>query len=361
MLIRDAVATLGYQETQTEDLAIARIKGGRIVQSTLAGCHSRDLAELGDCYVATGAFRKGSIQPFAGRTRENAVRVYDLAFDLDLHDYLGCSKEAVHRLPDDVLAAELRALHDDGCDLFSTVGASWTTALATGYGLLFLARVAVPDQHRVQEAVELHAHLVGLLNRTFGSTIADVRVKDAGTRLIRLPGSLNHKNPDHPRLVAVIEERDDLLHLDDFDVARKPDLPPRRIIPDHAETLRADDERTIVLAVAEHWDEGKRHGLALGLSAMLGKANVPREQTKRIIVAICQEAGDLEVRDRLKAVDTTYDRIEQGLSASGYYGLRELLPAPTVEYVDFLLKPRFESRSLGEIEITARDAEHVRA
>lgn len=344
MLIRDAISKLGYEEDQHQDLAIARIKGGRIVQSTLAGCHERALDVLGDVYVATGAFRKGSIEPFAGRTRENAVRVYDLAFDLDLHDWLGCAKEEAHRLPEGVLETELRNLFADGCELLFAVRVPWTLAISTGYGLLFLSRVVTPDQIRVQDAADLNAHLVTLVNETFGNKIADPRVKDAGTRLIRLPGSSNHKNPDSPRPVEILEERDDLLHLDDFDFEKRPSLPPRRIIPDHAAQLSEDEERKIVLAVAEHWDEGVRHGLSLGLSAMLGKANVPREQARRIVAACA--ADDAEMRDRIKAVDTTYDRIEKGLSASGYYGLRELLPRPTLDFVDRILEPRFRAQSL---------------
>lgn len=358
MLIRDAISKLGYEETQTGDLCIARIKGGRIVQSTLANCHGRALDVLGDVYVATGAFRKGAIQPYAGRTQENLVRVVDLPFDFDLHDYLGCPKDDVLALPDGVLSESLGALAADALELLSVCGIPCTLTLRTGYGLLALSRLAVPDQLRASDATALHASLLQQVNDTFGDKIADPRVKDAGTRLIRLPGSFNHKNPDNPRPVEILEERDDLLHLDDFDFERKPALPPRRIIPDHAAQLSEDEERKIVLAVAEHWDEGVRHGLSLGLSAMLGKANVPREQARRIVAACAVD--DPETRDRIKAVDTTYDRIEKGLSASGYYGLRELLPHKTVEYVDHLLAPRFASRDLGAIDITMLDSRRER-
>lgn len=334
--IRDAIAQLGYAESSDESLCLTRIRGGHVINRTLKECHDKDLAPLGDIYVATGTFRRGSITQDGGRTRANLFRVVDLPFDLDLTDYLGIDKEHLHRSTDGELDGYLADLRDDAGEVLSLVGLSPLTWLSTGYGLLALCRLATDDQRRVDDAVRLHGHLVTRINDVAGFRLADPQVKDAGTRLIRLPGSFNMKGPAPRRVTIYGEPGDDLVHLDDWDIAAAPTKPPRRLIPKHAAALSQEDEEEIVLALNNCWAEGSRHGIALGVGGMLAKANVPEEQAQRIIEACA--AGDEEAADRARAVRTSYERVRSGLAVSGFMRLRDLLPHDVMQYIDAKLE-----------------------
>lgn len=107
MNIAQAVAVLGYEETESQHLCVARFPNGKYLHKTLAECGHLDMAGRGDIYLAAGAFRAGSLAGNEGRTQENCVRVYDLAFDCDLSDYLGAPKQHIWAYDDATLDREL--------------------------------------------------------------------------------------------------------------------------------------------------------------------------------------------------------------------------------------------------------------
>jgi hypothetical protein len=345
MLIHEAVAALGYEETPDQTLCIAAPIAGRMEHRTLAQCGERDLENLADVYIATGAFKPGSITAYSGRTRENLVRVYDLAFDFDLTDYTGLTRSDLVAESDATLEIYLRALQDDGGEVLSLCGIPITTWVSTGYGLLALARLATPDQTRLEDADALHKHLVTRVNEVHGSRLADPGVNDAGTRLVRLPGCVNTKGTV-PRPCRILHELDgdEPLHLDAFTFTSRPKTPPRRIIPAHSKGLDKEAEDAIVLAINNDYIEGSRHGIALGVAGMLAKSGLPRAQTERIITGVA--GGDSEIRDRLQAVATTYDRIERGLDVKGYTHLQSFLSPAVLAYVDNALEPLRVSRTI---------------
>jgi hypothetical protein len=343
MLIREAVAALGYEETLNEALCIAAPINGRMEHRTLAQCGDKDLGGLKDVYVATGAFRPGAITAYSGRTRDNLVRVYDLAFDFDLTDYLGLSRADLLSASDGELDVYLSALREDAGEVVALCGVPITTWVSTGYGLLALARLASPDQSRTADAITLHASLVDRVNEVHGSTLADPQVKDAGTRLVRLPGCVNTKGRV-PRPCTLLDHLsgDEPLHLDRFDIGRRVEKPPRRLIPKHGKELDKEVEGNVILAINNDYTEGSRHGIALGIAGMLAKSGLPRGNAERIIAAVA--AHDDEPGDRLRAVRTTYDRIERGLDVKGYTHLTSFLSPAVLAYVDSALEPfRFKS------------------
>jgi hypothetical protein len=350
VLIRDAVSSLGYEETTDQSLCIASLVNGTMQQRTLAQCHHRDLESLGDAYIATGAFRPSALQSDnTGRTRENLVRVYDLPFDFDLTDYTGLSRRDVLALSDGERDVYLSALQDEAEYICSLCDIPLTTWVSTGHGLLALARLATPDQTRIADAIALHASLVERINDVFGSPLADPQVKDAGTRLVRLPGSRNMKGAV-PRPCRILHELDgdEPLHLSAFSFATRPSAPPRRLIPKNGRELDKEVEDALVLAITNDYIEGSRHGISLGLAGLFGKASIPRAQAERIIEAVAR--GDAEVRDRLRAVSTTYARIERGLDVKGYTHLQSFLSPAVLAYVDNALEPLRVSRTI-EVDI----------
>lgn len=354
MKIRDAIAALGYEETASESLCITRFRGDQKKNRTLRECHDAELSpRQGHLYVATGAFLPDTIKEDSGRKRDNLVRVVDLPFDFDLTDYLKAPKDALWNLDAATLGTHLSALYEDAGEVLSILRVPVWMWLNTGYGLLALARLNTSDQKDIEGAQALHAHLVGRVNEVFGDRLADPQVKDAGTRLIRLPYSYNVKGPE-PREVVVYEEvGESFLHLADYEGQTRTPRPPRRIIPDHALSLSTDDERNIILALNNCWTEGSRHGLALGVSGMLAKAGVPEEQAERIIAAA--SAGDDEPHDRLAAVKTSYQRVRMGLDVRGFMALRDLAPQETA-YIDNLLT-KVRPKTLGFIDFTPTERE----
>jgi hypothetical protein len=56
------------------------------------------------------------------------------------------------------------------------------------------------------------------------------------------------------------------------------------------------------------WTEGHRHNLSLWLNGALRKAGLERFEAAVVVKSICLLAGDGEIKDRLEALKTTYDK-----------------------------------------------------
>ena len=69
--------------------------------------------------------------------------------------------------------------------------------------------------------------------------------------------------------------------------------------------------------VAQNWQAGSRHQLALGLSGLMLKAGIGKEVAETIIAVICKVTADTEVFDRLSAVRTTYKKLSSEVSGYG--------------------------------------------
>jgi hypothetical protein len=121
----------------------------------------------------------------------------------------------------------------------------------------------------------------------------------------------------------------------------------------------------LVREFAAVWTEGHRHNLSLWLNGALRKAGIERFEAAVVVKTICLLAGDGEIKDRLEALKTTYEkdveaiagwsRLESELEAIvGVDRARELLsllprPRKTEEHAEGPDKPRSRYIVGGEV------------
>ena len=108
-----------------------------------------------------------------------------------------------------------------------------------------------------------------------------------------------------------------------------------------------------------HWKEGRRHWLALCLAGACARSGYPQELTAKLIRTIAERAGDNEVNDRLRAVETTYDQLHSGANIIGWGGLRELL-GNTASTLRTLIAPEPEPTNPYPVGTEAHSAEVLR-
>jgi uncharacterized protein (DUF927 family) len=101
--------------------------------------------------------------------------------------------------------------------------------------------------------------------------------------------------------------------------------------------------------LAELWVDSKRHDLSLCVSGALLTNGFSFEDTYLFIKAICTVTNDEETSDRLKAVDTTYERIQEEKNVIGFPRLAELIGAKSIGLLRKWLS--FSSEKNAEIEI----------
>ena len=82
--------------------------------------------------------------------------------------------------------------------------------------------------------------------------------------------------------------------------------------------IKAVKSIAAVSVLARHWNEGSRHDLAMASGGALAWSKIPRVEAERIIEAVCIAADDGEVKDRLKAVQTSYDQHSANNKVTGW-------------------------------------------
>ncbi len=121
-------------------------------------------------------------------------------------------------------------------------------------------------------------------------------------RNMRLPGSYNAKyKPPRPCKVSFVSDR---LSYD----------------PEELE------DALIAAVIADVWQDGNRHTMALATAALLSRAGWSRKRTIHVVTCIMEMADDDDTRDRINAVVGTYDRSEAGETVSAAE-LRDALQA----------------------------------
>ena len=165
----------------------------------------------GDAYQTTGLFRRGAPQG----TLEHLVSAPSLVLDCDLVDYerkQGTKDERkaeLHALPSADLEARIGALacHVSGI-VAQICGAPPTRVVSSGYGVHVYLWLAPADALRVADVRRGNKALLMSVNEVAGFAIADPAVHDAGTRILRIPGTSNTKNKAIPRPVVVLQSHD---------------------------------------------------------------------------------------------------------------------------------------------------------
>ena len=86
-----------------------------------------------------------------------------------------------------------------------------------------------------------------------------------------------------------------------------------------------------VAILSKSWERDQRHMLALALGGYLAKRDVPKHEALELIEELAMWKGDIEHRDRARAVSDSYDRLAKGLPTSGYTALSEIMTAEDLE------------------------------
>ena len=168
----------------------------------------------GEDYLTTGLFPLRS----STHTLADLVRCPVLALDFDASDYLhhqlgedspGISeiKELLHESPREEVADLLTEQLQVICAAFSALQIQPSTIVMSGYGFHVYLWTACGG-HDIERMRQANRWLISEINTAAGYSLADTSAKDAGTRLLRAPGTYNRKghSPVKVHLVRSNEE-----------------------------------------------------------------------------------------------------------------------------------------------------------
>lgn len=330
----NALAQIGITPTEGADLAICHL-GGRGMQNFIASTvWDQPIPSDTNVYLAGGLFSPGTIEQWSGRKQENLKSVIWLQFDADLTDYSGMPKEVLHQLPQKDIDRWIESQRLDFEEVCTGVGIPIHRLDYTGYGICaytYLEPVETQDIPTIREA---HKAFIKAINARAGVQLVDVQASDSGSRVTRIPGSYNVKNPAMPRLVTTLRyEPHKFVSMDQirFGLKRAGAQESFRASQPKPIMLPATIADDVVAAIAPHWILGQKHAMAMAVSGLLAKAGVPETQTLSIIESLSAE--DADPIDRVKCVQDTYSRLATGLDVRGFHALREMVPASVIDYV----------------------------
>lgn len=336
--VEQAIAAMGIELFPEETIAIVTIPAGGDAVSRRYQDVAGDQVEP-NMYYSTGTFPvETTFQQKGDRSGENVQRIIELPFDFDLYQYLGCERDVVLELSQAELMPLIDNLQREVERMMAEVALPISRLDYTGNGIAAFVRLPGHGPKVAAEARALHSAIVGRINTVWGGEFADRKVADAGSRIMRIPFGLNRKVSRDgvvaERTIRTIYQTEAVADEVTLRIAAGPLHLARtaRAVPKSGKAMDGADLDLIVGAIADHWQEGQRHAVALGLAAMLAKAGVPESQAVTIISALA--ASDPEASDRLTAVHTTYDRYRRGAEIEGYFALREFLPADALAFVD---------------------------
>jgi len=127
---------------------------------------------------------------------------------------------------------------------------------------------------------------------------------------------------------------------------------PNAIINNNKETNGPLDSKVklVVELISPHWKLGNREDLALHLSSYLRKNKMGLQNIKKIITLICKANNDPEIRMRVGAVNSSFEKDED--KTAGYSRLKELLPQDVLDKLSKEFKNEFPSIFEEEDNIT---------
>ncbi len=348
-----ALEKIGANAMPGTDLIVASMAPGRGIEHAVMSTVSHlEIPRDANVYLAGGAFAPGTVSANEGRSQKNVRQVLWLQFDADLIDYSGMDAVALHEMPQAKLNRWIEAQQEDVEEIFRSIGLPIHRLDYTGYGLcayLYLEPSVDLDIPTIKDA---HKAFIAAINETAGMPLVDTSASDSGTRITRIPGSFNVKNPDLPREVrTILYQPSTFVTMDQlrFALKRAEQRPQRQPLPSTKE-LPAKTAEEVVAAVTRYWTLGQKHALSLALSGMLAKSGVPEDQAMAIVERL--SASDDKPWDRERTVRDSYNRARSGLETRGFYSLREMLPESVVSYIGERLD-RFEQAKTGAFRFEA--------
>lgn len=338
---------IGLEERPGERGVLMAMVNGKPRHAYLGDAMAESVDGFEALYAASGLFRDGSIKGNTGRSAENLTRVIWLPFDADLLDYMGCQPSSTDEgkaarkalqselgsMPDDELHGLIAALRTDLESTFAKLSIPMHRLDYTGYGLCAYVYVDEQDQTRIDDARAAHKHLVEAVNNQYGDRLVDPQCSDAGTRVTRLPETINRKGT-FPRLVqTLIPYTGQTCPL-----GHRPGTPRpmAQMIPVTGDGMSQEDAQQFIAAMAPFWSLGQRHAVALAVAGMLAKAGIPESQAVEIVAALSHTDGDVWTQS-ITEVHTTYRRARAGSTIAGFTQLRSLMTPAALAFVDAML------------------------
>lgn len=335
MLVGDAITACGLTIEQPDGdvIVVAVNQHGTLVHRTAGEVAANTLGR--NFYQAGGVFKPGAIVNNTGRVAKNLVRIVWLAFDADLSDYLGWEKADLWALDDETLYELIELQRADLERIVGELGLSFTRLDYTGYGLCGYLYLDDVSGKRIDDVRAAYKGIVSAINHRWGQgDLVDRSVSDAGTRITRIPGSINDKG-DQERISRTLSQSGELFSLEQLTTAIG-QRPSNVVHLNAAGSHRLPDDvaSQLVEQMVSVWTPGQKHIVSLGLAGMLAKAGVAQEQALDVVRAISAKAGDNRPDDREKTVLTTYKRLSAGEQTAGYFSLKGRIPDALLTWID---------------------------
>ena len=179
-----------------------------------AGTVYRHCVLNGDKYITTGTFEPSA----PDRTLKHLVSAPVLILDCDLADFelpkgtkdeIDARKAVLRALPQAELDTRIEPLAPRIAEVVTQIcGAPPTRIVTSGYGVHVYLWLTEADSLRVADVRRANKALLVLVNEVAGFKLADTAVHDAGTRVLRIPDTMNTKNPAMPRPVVELHRAD---------------------------------------------------------------------------------------------------------------------------------------------------------
>jgi len=275
-------------------------------------------------YRATGVFGKGSIRlsedgNIVGRNAKNLIRIIEIPLDADYINYILYKKKIDRRDPKNKKTIEeyeskLRNLSNEQLNKYlkkhlayiksvlDKAKIPYTHIVRSGYGYYVKIDIAFNDQGRIDEIREFHKTLVTYLNNIAGFDLFDLQCVDAGTRVVRIEGSCNLKNPKIPRQVRSIEGNGNFYNLDEL-IQIVPQMEREVYRPETTISFQGDFPRKGIIDICgQYYFKTNRNNLVYNLSAFIFKNGGSLDDAQTIIEALALEQDDNEKHNRLTVV-----------------------------------------------------------
>jgi hypothetical protein len=291
---------------------------------------NNEFQEYKQCWQDFGMFKTtGEFSPGTARTSEHLVRIQFLFFDGDAKDYLtalGLSPkkvaEKIHSCSDKIQ----RRWRRNHClriqKVLAKLGLRASLIMFTGGGHHVYLSLVAQDQRDIPRIRRVNKKLVALTNAMAGFPLFDPQATDVGTRYTRVAGTMNRKYSP-PRCVSMVRQ----------------DGPSYTLAQ-----LEAIVEQTVPIAVVEilkkygQEDRHQRHQLALATAGILGQAGWSQDQAERCVRNLVEATQDEEAADRVRAVQDTFAKRDQGKAIRGRSGLADILTPVDLRLLEKLLR-----------------------
>lgn len=133
------------------------------------------------------------------------------------------------------------------------------------------------------------------------------------SRILRVPGTYNTKDPTHPGLCHIIEFN-----------------------PDARYSIEQIREAITISLMLRHWERGQRQDLTLSLAGYLAKCDVAQDEAETLLLSLLQMTGDEEPKMRLLALAASYEKLLKGQPVKGYTGVEQYLEKQELAALDSL-------------------------